>query len=164
MAEALVIRKLSKRFGGLRAVQDLSFSVRDGETVALMPLTPPANGGAVLIRGSGIPVLLMLRDYFDMTWANASPMGAAEPPASCGLDAQQRQILLGQQVMQIRSHLFELKLVGRTPIELGQFRDGRDIGLDGARRELTQLHLADQTLTEWGHRWLLGMGSGSNSC
>jgi branched-chain amino acid transport system ATP-binding protein len=36
MAEALVIRNISKRFGGLRAVQDLSFSVRDGETVALI--------------------------------------------------------------------------------------------------------------------------------
>lgn len=36
MAEALVIRNLSKRFGGLRAVQGLSFSVRDGETVALI--------------------------------------------------------------------------------------------------------------------------------
>src|SRR5580704_18131597 len=36
MAEALVIRNLSKRFGGLRAVQALSFSVRDGETVALI--------------------------------------------------------------------------------------------------------------------------------
>ena len=36
MAEALVIRNLSKRFGGLRAVQDLSFSVRESETVALI--------------------------------------------------------------------------------------------------------------------------------
>jgi branched-chain amino acid transport system ATP-binding protein len=36
MAEALVIRSLSKRFGGLRAVQDLSFSVNEGETVALI--------------------------------------------------------------------------------------------------------------------------------
>jgi branched-chain amino acid transport system ATP-binding protein len=36
MAEALVIRNLSKRFGGLRAVQDLSFSVNEGETVALI--------------------------------------------------------------------------------------------------------------------------------
>src|ERR1700746_3785356 len=36
MAEALVIRNLSKRFGGLRAVQDLSFTVREGETVALI--------------------------------------------------------------------------------------------------------------------------------
>jgi branched-chain amino acid transport system ATP-binding protein len=36
MVEALLIRNLSKRFGGLRAVQDLSFSVRDGETVALI--------------------------------------------------------------------------------------------------------------------------------
>jgi branched-chain amino acid transport system ATP-binding protein len=36
MAEALVVRNLSKRFGGLRAVQELSFSVAEGETVALI--------------------------------------------------------------------------------------------------------------------------------
>ena len=36
MAEALVVRSLSKRFGGLRAVQDLSFSVGENETVALI--------------------------------------------------------------------------------------------------------------------------------
>ena len=36
LAEALVIRNLSKRFGGLRAVQDVSFSVNENETVALI--------------------------------------------------------------------------------------------------------------------------------
>ena len=36
MAEALVIRGMSKRFGGLRAVQDVSFSVGENETVALI--------------------------------------------------------------------------------------------------------------------------------
>ena len=36
MADALVIHGLNKRFGGLRAVQDLSFSVAEGETVALI--------------------------------------------------------------------------------------------------------------------------------
>src|ERR1700730_15061334 len=36
MAEALVIRGLNKRFGGLHAVQDLSFSVSENETVALI--------------------------------------------------------------------------------------------------------------------------------
>ncbi|MBV8535229.1 MAG: ABC transporter ATP-binding protein [Alphaproteobacteria bacterium] len=36
MAEALVVRGLSKRFGGLRAVQDVSFSVRERETLALI--------------------------------------------------------------------------------------------------------------------------------
>ena len=35
-ADALVIRGLSKRFGGLRAVQDVSFSVKENETVALI--------------------------------------------------------------------------------------------------------------------------------
>ncbi len=36
MPEALVVRNLSKRFGGLRAVQDLSFAAQEGETVALI--------------------------------------------------------------------------------------------------------------------------------
>src|SRR6266436_4334678 len=36
MAEALVIQGLSKRFGGLRAVQDVSFTVQENETVALI--------------------------------------------------------------------------------------------------------------------------------
>jgi branched-chain amino acid transport system ATP-binding protein len=36
MADALIIRGLSKRFGGLRAVQDVSFSVKENETVALI--------------------------------------------------------------------------------------------------------------------------------
>ena len=36
MAEALVVRNLSKRFGGLRAVQDVSFSVKENETMALI--------------------------------------------------------------------------------------------------------------------------------
>ena len=36
MAEALVVRGLSKRFGGLRAVQDVSFTVQENETVALI--------------------------------------------------------------------------------------------------------------------------------
>src|SRR3982074_1448813 len=36
MAEALVIRGLNKRCGGLRAVQDVSFTVQENETVALI--------------------------------------------------------------------------------------------------------------------------------
>jgi branched-chain amino acid transport system ATP-binding protein len=36
MAEVLVVRGLNKRFGGLRAVQDLSFSVNEHETLALI--------------------------------------------------------------------------------------------------------------------------------
>ena len=36
MGDALVIRGLSKRFGGLRAVQDVSFTVKENETVALI--------------------------------------------------------------------------------------------------------------------------------
>jgi branched-chain amino acid transport system ATP-binding protein len=36
MTDALVIRGLSKRFGGLRAVHDVSFTVKENETVALI--------------------------------------------------------------------------------------------------------------------------------
>src|SRR4030088_3699828 len=36
MADALVIHGLSKRCGGLRAVQDVSFTVKENETVALI--------------------------------------------------------------------------------------------------------------------------------
>jgi branched-chain amino acid transport system ATP-binding protein len=36
MTEALVVRGLSKRFGGLRAVQDVSFAIKENETVALI--------------------------------------------------------------------------------------------------------------------------------
>ena len=36
MADALVVRNLNKRFGGLHAVQDVSFSIPEGETVVLI--------------------------------------------------------------------------------------------------------------------------------
>jgi branched-chain amino acid transport system ATP-binding protein len=36
MPDALVVGNLSKRFGGLKAVQDVSLSVKEGETVALI--------------------------------------------------------------------------------------------------------------------------------
>jgi branched-chain amino acid transport system ATP-binding protein len=36
MVDALVIKGLSKRFGGLRAVQDVGFTVKENETVALI--------------------------------------------------------------------------------------------------------------------------------
>jgi branched-chain amino acid transport system ATP-binding protein len=36
MADALIIRNLNKRFGGLSAVQDVSFTVRENETLALI--------------------------------------------------------------------------------------------------------------------------------
>src|ERR1700761_2330460 len=36
MTEALIVKGLSKRFGGLRAVQDVSFAIQENETVALI--------------------------------------------------------------------------------------------------------------------------------
>jgi branched-chain amino acid transport system ATP-binding protein len=68
MADALVIKGLSKRFGGLRAVQDVSFTIQENTTVALIGpngagkttvinlltgvLKP--NGGRILLEGSDI--------------------------------------------------------------------------------------------------------------
>src|SRR5437763_15462497 len=42
MADTLVIKGLNKRFGGLRAVQDVSFTVKENETLALIG---PNGGG-----------------------------------------------------------------------------------------------------------------------
>jgi branched-chain amino acid transport system ATP-binding protein len=36
MTDALIVKGLSKRFGGLRAVQDVSFTIQENETVALI--------------------------------------------------------------------------------------------------------------------------------
>jgi DNA-binding CsgD family transcriptional regulator len=79
--------------GEARVVKTVVMKLQLAETAAMMPLTPTASGGAVLIRGSGVPVLLMLRDYFEMMWANATRIGLAGPPPGCGLTAEQRQIL-----------------------------------------------------------------------
>src|SRR3984893_8768681 len=52
MAEALVIHGLSKRFGGLRAVQDVSFSVQEKETGGRVgPDGPGKNRSFNLITG-----------------------------------------------------------------------------------------------------------------
>jgi DNA-binding NarL/FixJ family response regulator len=76
-----------------RVIKTVTMKLLLAETVALMPLTPTGSGGALLIRGSGVPVLHMLRDYYEMTWAAATRIGAAEPPPDCPLTADQRKVL-----------------------------------------------------------------------
>ena len=48
MVDALVIKNLNKRFGGLHAVQDVSFSVRENETLAL--IGPNGAGKTTAVR------------------------------------------------------------------------------------------------------------------
>jgi len=60
---------------------------------ALLPLSPTASGGALLIRGSDVPILHALRDYFELKWASATRFGNSQPPPDCPLTKEQLQIL-----------------------------------------------------------------------
>lgn len=62
-------------------------------SVALLPLSPTGSGGALLIRGSGVPVLQALRDYFEMKWATATRIGSGQPPPACPLTPDQLRVL-----------------------------------------------------------------------
>ena len=61
--------------------------------VALLPLSPTASGGALLIRGSDVPVLRALRDYFELKWATATRFGTSQAPLGCPLTREQFQVL-----------------------------------------------------------------------
>jgi DNA-binding CsgD family transcriptional regulator len=63
------------------------------ETVALLPLSPTGSGGALLIRGSGVPILRALRDYFELRWATATRIGTGGRPSDCPLTSEQHQVL-----------------------------------------------------------------------
>jgi branched-chain amino acid transport system ATP-binding protein len=93
VAEALVVRNLSKRFGGLRAVQDVSFTVNEGETVALIGPNGAgkttsfhlitgyhrANSGSVLAFGRelvGLPPHDVCAHGLARTFQVARPFGA----------------------------------------------------------------------------------------
>jgi DNA-binding CsgD family transcriptional regulator len=61
--------------------------------VALLPLSPTASGGALLIRGSDVPILHALRDYFELKWATATRFGTGHAPPGCPLTREQLQVL-----------------------------------------------------------------------
>jgi len=61
--------------------------------VALLPMSADAKAGAVLIRGSDVPVLYALRDYFELKWATATPFGISQAPPDCPLTREQFQVL-----------------------------------------------------------------------
>jgi DNA-binding CsgD family transcriptional regulator len=68
-------------------------SIYDQAAVELLPLSPTASGGALLIRGSDVPVLHALRDYFELKWATATRFGTSQAPADCPLTREQFQVL-----------------------------------------------------------------------
>lgn len=58
------------------------------DTVAMLPLTPTGMEGALVLRS---PVIVRaLRQYFEMLWAKATPIGAAEAE---GLSDSKRKVL-----------------------------------------------------------------------
>jgi DNA-binding CsgD family transcriptional regulator len=61
--------------------------------VALLPLGSTASRGALLIRGSDVPVLHAVRDYFELKWATATQFGSSHAPPDCPLTQKQFQIM-----------------------------------------------------------------------
>jgi DNA-binding CsgD family transcriptional regulator len=61
------------------------------ETAVLLPLTPTGTGGALLVRAA--PITRALRDYFEMLWERATPVGSTEPPRGCPLSQSQHDVL-----------------------------------------------------------------------
>jgi DNA-binding CsgD family transcriptional regulator len=60
-------------------------------SVALLPLMTTGTGGALLIYAA--PILLALREYFEMKWDRATPVGCAQPPPGCPLSKGQHDVL-----------------------------------------------------------------------
>jgi hypothetical protein len=65
------------------------------------------------------------------------------------------KLALDEEMMEIGPDFFQSELFGRTVKVIGQSEDGIDIALDGAFRELPQLHLANHALAKRGHSGLL---------
>jgi DNA-binding CsgD family transcriptional regulator len=63
----------------------------DDHTVALLPLTPAGTVGALLIRAQVITVAL--REYFELLWEKATPIGAKNPATAERLSQAQRTVL-----------------------------------------------------------------------
>lgn len=61
--------------------------------VALLPLSPTASSGALLIRGGDVPVLHAMRDYFELKWATATRFGSSQAPPDCPLTRKEFQVL-----------------------------------------------------------------------
>ena len=60
-----------------RVLPEVVMKLQLADTLAaLLPLSPTASGGALLIRGSDVPILHMLKDYFELKWAAATPFGS----------------------------------------------------------------------------------------
>jgi DNA-binding CsgD family transcriptional regulator len=61
------------------------------ESAALLPLTTTGTGGALLVHAT--PILRALREYFEMNWQRATPVGCTQPPPGCPLSQGQHDVL-----------------------------------------------------------------------
>ncbi|MBV9449984.1 MAG: response regulator transcription factor [Streptosporangiaceae bacterium] len=60
-------------------------------TAALLPLTPTGTGGAILLRAA--PIIEALRQFFELLWIRAMPLGGSKPSAGSPLTPIQQDIL-----------------------------------------------------------------------
>jgi hypothetical protein len=60
-------------------------------SAVLLALTPTASGAAMLIYAE--PVVSGLREYFEMLWQRAVPVGHTEPPRGCPLTQGEHDVL-----------------------------------------------------------------------
>jgi DNA-binding CsgD family transcriptional regulator len=68
----------------------LKLKMADG-TVVMLPLNTTGTGGALLIYAE--PIIRGLREYFELLWLRAVPVGSAAPPTGCPLTSEQHDVL-----------------------------------------------------------------------
>jgi DNA-binding CsgD family transcriptional regulator len=92
------------------------------ESAALIALTETGSRGALLIRNVA-PVLRALRQYFEMLWEQAMPVGGEQVPAGCPL-ADDEYVVLREMAKGLKDEAIATKLgiskstVGRRVTEI----------------------------------------------
>jgi branched-chain amino acid transport system ATP-binding protein len=165
MTDALVVKGLSKRFGGLRAVQDVSFTVRENETVALIGPNGAgkttsfhlitgfhrADSGSVLAFGQEI-VGLRPHDVCALglarTFQVAKPFGAMTVLANVmtGAFLRDRRIAAAQEAARAAIEFVGLSAHERTPAKDLTTIDQRRLEMARALATQPRILLLDEVM------------------
>lgn len=84
------------------------------DTVALLALTLSGTDGAIVFDG-GIPIVRMIRHYFELLWQTALPVGSLKPPPGCPLNEDEHAVaqLLSENIP-VKAIASRLSLTERT--------------------------------------------------